>query len=135
MRRLQWDFDMARYVRDKFLEEYVRKVGDRAGLNYLDYSRIRCVRSYEAKSRSVAARIHSASRALWAGMSLSPHYVIEFVSEVFDRLPEEEKAEVVLHELLHIPRVMGGGLIGHGALDFKSEVRRLLKRVKAAEEV
>ncbi|MEM0381767.1 MAG: putative metallopeptidase [Nitrososphaerota archaeon] len=122
---------MARYVRDKSLEELVREVGGHVGLNHIDYSRIKCVRSYGSKSKRVAARVHSGSRALWTGLGLKPHYVIEFVSEVFDSLSGDEKLEVILHELLHIPRMMGGGLVGHGRLDFKGEVRHLLGRLRS----
>ncbi len=122
---------MARYVRDRSLEEYVKEIGSRVGLVYLDYTRIKCVRSYETRSRSVAARVHAGSRALWAGLGLRPCYVIEFVSEVFDRLSSEDKVEVILHELLHIPKTMGGGLIRHGSLDFKGEVERLSKRLRS----
>ncbi|MEM0482633.1 MAG: putative metallopeptidase [Nitrososphaerota archaeon] len=122
---------MARYVRDRSLEEYVKEIGSRAGLTYLDYTRIRCVRSYETRSRRVAARVHSGSRALWTGLGLRPCYVIEFVSQVFDRLSNDDKVEVILHELLHIPKAMGGGLIGHSSLDFKGEVKRLLMGLKS----
>ncbi|MEM0444681.1 MAG: putative metallopeptidase [Nitrososphaerota archaeon] len=121
---------MPRYVRDKGLEEYVREIGVGAGLSHLDFSRIRCVRSFEARARGTVARVHTGSRALWAGMGLRPHYVIEFISESFDSLSERQKAEVVLHELLHIPRAMGGGLVGHGTLDFKGEVERLLESLQ-----
>lgn len=121
---------MARYVRDKGLEEYVKEIGLRAGLVYLDYTRIKCVRSFETRSRNVAARVHAGSRALWTGLGLRPCYVIEFVSEVFDNLSDKEKVGVILHELLHIPRAMGGGLISHSSLDFKGEVERLSRRLK-----
>lgn len=121
---------MVRYIRDRQLEERVKLVGVSSGLTNLDYSRIRCVRSFGSRSSGVAARIHSGSRALWTGLGISPHYVIEFVSEVFDGLSEQEKLGVILHELLHVPKSMGGGLVGHGSLDFRGEVERLLKRIR-----
>ncbi len=117
-------------MRDRSLEEYVRRLGERAGLGKLDYSRIRCVRSYGSRSRLTAARIHAAGRALSAALGLRPFYVIEFVSELFDSLGPRERDRVILHELLHIPSSMGGGLVGHGSLDFDSEVRRLERRLR-----
>ncbi|MDT7876937.1 MAG: putative metallopeptidase [Candidatus Caldarchaeales archaeon] len=120
---------MVRYVRDRSLEEYVRRLGEEAGLRHIDYSRVRCVRSFGSRSRSVAARIHAASRALYTGLGIRPVYVIEFVSEVFEKLTRRERDRVVLHELLHIPASMGGGLVGHGALDFEEEVERLERRI------
>lgn len=42
-----------------------------------------------------------------------PAYVIEVISERFDRLGEKEKDEVILHELAHIPRNFSGSLMAH----------------------
>jgi len=118
---------MPRYVRDRSLEDALRVLGIAAGLDHLDYTRIRCVRSFGSRSRGIAARVHSGGRALWTGLGMRPHYVIEFVSEVFDNLTPEEKASVIIHELLHIPRAMGGGLVGHRARYFRDGVKRLLR--------
>jgi len=40
-------------------------------------------------------------------------YLIEVISEKFDRLPVDEQLKVIIHELMHIPKSFGGGFIHH----------------------
>ena len=118
---------MVRYVRTPEMEKVVRKIIEDLSLHYIDSSRIRCVKSYQSKSLKTHARIHTASRAFFVGVGMPPIYVIEFISDNFDKLSEEEKIKVIIHELLHIPRSFSGGLVTHGRLDFEEECERLYK--------
>jgi len=125
---------MIRYRRAPDLEERVREIVIKASLTHIIPERVRCVRSYGSKAVGTAARIHTASRALLTGLELKPTYVIEFISEKFDQMSEDEKEMIIIHELLHIPRSFGGGLIGHGKLDFNREariVREIMRKSKA----
>lgn len=112
------------------LEKKVREIVRLAGLSYVDVSRVKCVRSYGSQGR-VYARIHSASKAFFTGLGMKPAYVIEFVSENFDKLDEDEKEKIILHELLHIPKSFGGGLVSHGRINFDKEVRILRKIIRS----
>jgi len=47
-------------------------------------------------------------------------YLIEVISEKFDRLPSEEQLKVIIHELMHIPKSFGGGFIHHNKVHAKS---------------
>jgi predicted metallopeptidase len=118
---------MISYRKAPDLEERVKRVVEAAGLRHIDVSRVMCVRSYGSASRGLAARIHSASKAFFTGMGLKPAYVIEFVAEVFDKLPPKQQEEVILHELLHIPKSFSGGLVPHGKIDFRRETKTLSK--------
>jgi len=111
------------------LEEKVREIIKLAGLYYIDGNRVKCVRSYGAKGR-IYARIHSASKAFFTGLGIKPTYVIEFVAENFDKLPENEKEEIIIHELLHIPKSFKGGLIPHSKINFNKEVKILRKIIR-----
>ena len=84
------------------------------GLSYIDRSRLGFVRSFGSRSRRVAARIHALGRVWEAGFDIKPRYLIEVLSERYDRLSQQEKEKVIIHELLHIPRSFGGGFIPHG---------------------
>ncbi len=111
------------------LEERVRKIVKLAGLTYVDVNRVKCVRSYGSQGR-VYARIHSASKAFFTGLGIKPTYVIEFISENFDKLNQNEQEKIILHELLHIPKSFGGGLISHGKINFDKEIKILRKIIK-----
>ncbi len=45
-----------------------------------------------------------------AGFNIKPRYLIEVISERYDRLNQQEKEKVIIHELLHIPKCFGEGL-------------------------
>lgn len=120
---------MVRYVRAPDLEEIVRKVAEDLSMHHVDVTRIKCVRSFQSKAARTCARIHTASKAFITGIGVPPTYVIEFISKNFDNLSSEEKIKVIIHELLHIPKSFGGGVIGHGKLDFEEETERLYKHL------
>ena len=81
--------------------------------DHIHPQRVRAIRSRGTKSRRVLARCHGLPKALQTGLALPAHYVIELVSENYDRLSEEEQTKTLIHELLHIPRVFGGGFRNH----------------------
>jgi predicted metallopeptidase len=87
---------------------------DVLGLNHIDRSRLGFVRSRGSRCRRVAARVHALGRVWEAGFNIKPMYLIEVISERYDRLTQPEKEKVIIHELLHIPKRFGGGFVPHG---------------------
>lgn len=80
---------------------------------YINLERMKCFRSYGSNSRETIARCHTIGKLIQRAMNEKAFYAIEFISESFDKLPEEEKIKVIIHELMHIPQTFGGGFRHH----------------------
>ena len=59
------------------------------------------------------ARCHALPRIMQKALNVNAHYVIELVSENFDKLSDEEQTKTIIHELMHIPKGMKGGFRYH----------------------
>lgn len=119
-----------KYVRAPDLDDRVKKIVKLLGLSYIDPDRVKCIRSFGTKAPKTIARIHGVSKAFLKGVGMKAYYVIEFISENFDNLSEDEKNEIIIHELLHIPKTFSGSLLDHGRIDFDGEVKVLQKILK-----
>ena len=103
-------------------------------LNFININpkRVICFRSFGSKSRA-RARIWGFPRIWQKALKIKPHYVIEVLSEKFDKLSQEEKKKVLIHELLHIPKNFSGSLLPHrrrGGKTIGREVERLFRQYK-----
>ncbi len=79
---------------------------------HVDARKVIAIRSYGTKNNAVA-RIWELPRVWQVALLLEPHYVIEVISERYDKLPEPEKDKTIIHELLHIPKTFSGALVPH----------------------
>lgn len=75
--------------------------------------RVRCFRSYGTSTRGTIARCHALGKLMQKAIGIKPIYALEFLSERFDRMNEEDKIKVIIHELMHIPFTFGGGFKHH----------------------
>lgn len=100
-------------------------------LDHLRADRIFCYRTTGSSARAYA-RIWSFPKIFQQALYLEPAYVIEVISEKFDRLPEDKKIQVLIHELMHIPKNFSGSLLPHkyGKTTIDKEVDRLYKSFK-----
>jgi len=100
-------------------------------LPYIDSSRVFCFRTYGSKSRSYA-RIWSMPKIFQKALNIKPAYVIEVLSKYFDRLDEDAKKKVLIHELLHIPKNFSGSLLPHRSRNrhLGSMVNKLFREYK-----
>jgi predicted metallopeptidase len=118
---------MMRYEQAPDVEAQVAELTAALGFAHIDVSRVRCVRSYGSKSRRTLARCHALPRILQMAMALRAHYVIELVTEHYDRLPPEEQIKTLIHELLHIPKSFsrggGGGFRHHHVVNRRAVER------------
>lgn len=80
---------------------------------HVKIDRIRCFRSHGTSSKGTIARCHTIGKLMQKAMNTEAFYAMEFLSERFDKLSEEEKIKVIIHELMHIPNTFGGGFRHH----------------------
>ncbi|MCF7910174.1 metallopeptidase [Candidatus Pacearchaeota archaeon] len=80
---------------------------------HINISRIRCFRSYGTSSKRTIARCHALGKLMQAALGIKAVYALEFISERFDKLSNEDKIKTIIHELMHIPKTFGGGFKHH----------------------
>lgn len=100
-------------------------------MDWIKTSRVYCFRSENSKSRAYA-RIWGLSKIWQLALGGKPAYIVEVLSEKFDRLKKRQQDEVLLHELAHIPKNFSGSLLPHvrkrGKRNFNDRVRQLVKK-------
>ncbi len=79
---------------------------------HINEYRLICMRSRNTKANAYA-RIWNLPDIWQKALSVSTFYIIEVVSQHYDKLPEQEKEKVLIHELLHIPETFSGALRPH----------------------
>jgi len=102
-----------KYFFSKQWTEKAKELALKLNMNYIDLNNIVCIKSFGSKTRNVIARIHSKQKIIQIAFNEKPAYVIELISEKFEKLNEEEKLKVLIHELMHIPKSFGGGFRQH----------------------
>ena len=100
------------FIKAVDVEKVISEIIKTLNLQYLTRSQIFCVRSTGSKSRAYA-RIWGLPRIFQIAAEYKPTYVIEVLSEHFDKLSIEEKTKVMIHELMHIPKTFSGALLSH----------------------
>lgn len=100
-----------------------------AEFDYINSTQIVGVRSFGSKSRA-RARIWAFPTIWQEALGLKPHYVIEILAEKFDHLSENDQKQILIHELLHIPKTFSGALRPHRMRKWRltSEVRKIYKK-------
>ncbi len=122
------------YSLDENISGLVRDIVDDLSLDYIDLDRVVCVRSRGSKSRYTIARCHGLPRIWQKALGEKPTYIIEVISERYDKLSDDEKAKTLLHEVLHIPRGFSGGFRSHFRFVDRKTVDRAfadLQRIRA----
>ena len=106
---------------DLRVKEIIRKLK----MTHIDETRVICLRSKGSGSRRVIARCHGLSRIMQVALDKKPHYIIEILSERFDRLSREDQTKVLIHEILHIPHCFGGGFRTHKFYVTRAKVQKV----------
>jgi predicted metallopeptidase len=101
---------------------------------HIQLDKVKCFRSYGTSTRTTIARCHTIGKLMQKVIGVPAHYGIEFISEKFDKLNEEDKIKVIIHELMHIPKSFGGGFKHH---DYVCErnINLCYKKLKEMENI
>jgi predicted metallopeptidase len=116
---------MIQYHLAEDIDSRVKEILRKLKLTHIDGTRLICLRSKGSGSRRVIARCHGLSRIMQLALNQKPHYVIEVLSERFDRLNQEDQTKVLIHEILHIPHSFGGGFRAHKPFVTGEKVQRI----------
>ncbi|MAG39451.1 metallopeptidase [Candidatus Pacearchaeota archaeon] len=100
------------------LRERAEEIVNIMGWPHLDFEHIGFLRSTGSAARRTIARCHALGKAMRIAMGRKKgFYLVEVISERFDKLPMEEQDKVIIHELMHIPKAFGGGFIHHNVVN------------------
>lgn len=103
----------------KEIKAKIQKIIKVLDLPHIDHARIFCFRTHGSKTRAYA-RIWCFPKIFQRALGVKPAYIIEVVSKHFDKLNDDDKTKVLIHELLHIPKNFSGALAPH-----KTRIRRI----------
>ncbi|MCX8179414.1 MAG: putative metallopeptidase [Candidatus Aenigmarchaeota archaeon] len=101
-----------KYEKAPDVEERLKKIVKKLNQTHVDVTRVVCIRSYGSKSKAIA-RIWGLPKIFQIALDCSSYYVIEVIAKKYDKLSEEEKDKILIHELLHIPKKFSGSLLPH----------------------
>jgi predicted metallopeptidase len=107
------------------LKQLVDDIVLRLDLKYIDSKNLYCYRSKGSKSKFIVARIHSLGKLWQHALNTQPRYLIEAISERYDRLKRDEQEKVLIHELLHIPKGFSGGFRPHKGYISRKKISKL----------
>ncbi|MBI2041347.1 MAG: metallopeptidase [DPANN group archaeon] len=110
------------------IRDLVGQIANSLGMAHIDLSRLACFRSTGSASRAIA-RCYALSKIWQQALNTKAHYIIEVISEKFDRLSDSDKEKVLIHELMHIPKAFGGGFRQHDFVCARN-VEALYKQLK-----
>lgn len=120
------------WVKADDIQTTINHLVGRLDFKHIDPARVICFRSFSSHSRA-QARIWSFPRVWQLALNQPAHYVIEVLSERFDRLSNDDQIRVLIHELMHIPKTFSGALVPHRGrsrrIDHRS-VERLFQQYK-----
>ncbi len=105
-------FPLVRYEKAPDVEAMLEDIIKTLNFKHVINARLIGIRSFGSRSDAIA-RIWAFPKIWQTALDIGPFYVVEVISERFDKLSNKEKIKTLIHELLHIPKSFGGGLLGH----------------------
>lgn len=119
---------MIRYELAPDIEKELRKIARSLKMDHIDLKRVRGVRSYGSTGKGVIARCHALPKVMQLALDIGAHYVVEIITENYQRLNPEAQTKILIHELMHIPETFGGGFRMHRDHVTHRNVERMYKQ-------
>jgi len=116
-----------KYLEAPDVKILVDQIIQRLCLSYVVPKSVHCYRSKGSKSKRIIARIHGFGKIWQLALEIPPAYVIEVLSEQYDKLSQEDKEKTLIHELLHVPKGFKGGFLPHKGNISRQKVDHLHK--------
>jgi len=113
------------YVEAPDVKKLMDEIAESLDLFHIVPQFVYCYRSRGSESRGTIARIHGLGRIWQDALRRPPAYIIEVISEKYDKLSDEDKEKTLIHELLHIPKGFSGGFRPHKGYISKKQIERL----------
>ncbi|MDD5417124.1 MAG: putative metallopeptidase [Candidatus Aenigmarchaeota archaeon] len=110
------------------IREKIDKIVEKLNMNYIDPDRVKCIRSFKTSNNAVA-RIWSLPKVWQKMLNVESHYIVEVISERFDKLSQEDQIKTLIHELMHIPKTFSGALVSHNTKQFDGKGGHISKRI------
>jgi len=129
MRQLKRDRKSINWSEAEDIKKRVLELITNLQMDWILFERIFFYRSTSSKARAYA-RTWGLPRLWQRSLDVEPAYIIEVLSEHFDKLSSDKQDEVLLHELTHIPKNFSGSLTPHtrsGKNNFHKNLERLKK--------
>jgi predicted metallopeptidase len=116
-----------KYLKATDVKQLVDEIVDKLDLSHVISQSVHCFRSRGSKSRCIIARIHGLGRIWQTALGHSPAYIIEVISEHYDRLSQGDKEKTLIHELMHIPKGFKGGFRPHKGYISRKRIEKMHK--------
>jgi predicted metallopeptidase len=104
---------MIKYHRAPDIEAKAREIVKALEFGHIDMNRMVFIRSHGSASRRTIARCHAMPRIMQTALNIPAYYIIEVITEKFDKMPSEDQVRTIIHELMHVPKSFGGGFKYH----------------------
>jgi predicted metallopeptidase len=108
-----------RYEKAADLQEQVREIAILL-FPHVRLDSVVCLRSFGSTSRGTIARCYALGKAMQLALGRKGFYLIEVISERFDKMNEIDRIKTLIHELMHIPKSFGGGFKFHNVVNDKN---------------
>jgi predicted metallopeptidase len=120
---------MIRYELAPEIESKLKRISRKLKMDHIDLNRVKGVRSYGSTGNGIIARCHALPKVMQLALGIDAHYVIEILTENYDRLSKEEQIKILIHELMHIPESFGGGFRMHRDHVTRKNVEKLYRKL------